>query len=83
MYLIHFNSKNIIKIHFQKSCVFKVSKPLQPLNFIQEEEKKDHSTQNCMHYNAIKPDLKIYIYIILYIVQNFDRFSDKKNIIFF
>ena len=33
MYLIHFHSKNIIKMHFPKSWVFKVSKPLQPLNF--------------------------------------------------
>ena len=29
MYLIHLHSKNIIKLHFPKSWVFKVSKPLQ------------------------------------------------------
>ena len=26
--------------------------------FISEEEKKDHSTQNCMHYNATEPDFQ-------------------------
>ena len=30
MYLINFHSKNIIKMRFPKSWVFKVSKPLQP-----------------------------------------------------
>ena len=39
MYLIQFNSKNIIKMRFLKSWVFKVSKPLQ--TFI-------------IHYNAVK-----------------------------
>ena len=39
MYLIHFHSKNNIKIHFPKSCIFKVSNKLQ--TFI-------------IHHNAVK-----------------------------
>ena len=32
MYLIHFHSKNIIKMRFPKSWVFKVSKQCQAFN---------------------------------------------------
>ena len=33
-------------------------KPIQPLNFYLRRKKKDCSTQNCMHYNGIKPDFQ-------------------------
>ena len=29
------------------------------------EEKKDHSTQNCMHYNGTKPQFSILMFIYL------------------
>ena len=58
LYLIHFYSKNNIKMHIHKSYVLKFQNQYQHLILISEEEKKDHSTQNCMHYNATEPDLK-------------------------
>ena len=58
MYLIHFYSKNNIKMHIPKSYVLKFQNRYQCSIFISEEERKYLSTQNCMHYNATEPDLK-------------------------
>ena len=57
-YLIHFFSKNNIKIHIPKSHLLKFQNRYHRSIFISEEETKDHSTQNCMHYNDTEPNLK-------------------------
>ena len=74
MHLIHFHSTNIIKMHFPKVGFLKFQTRFRHSILISEE--KAHSTQNCMHYNGLEPDLKkIYIWmIIIYIVTNFERF---------
>ena len=36
-------------------------KLIQPLNLYLRREKKDHSTQNCMHYNDMKSDFQFWL----------------------
>ena len=36
-------------------------KLIQPLNFYLRRDKKDHSNQNCMHYNGMKPDFDLFL----------------------
>ena len=47
IYLIHFHIKNIIKIHFPKSWVFKVSKPIQTFTINWMRWNKLHWHQHC------------------------------------
>ena len=70
MYLIHFYSKNNIKMHIPNNYVLKFQNQYQCSIFISEEEKNEHSTQNCMHYNGTEPNFqkKMYLIIIIYIV---------------
>ena len=54
MYLIHFHSKNVIKMHFPKSLVFKVSKPLQTFIIHLKEVKQIAltSAKTSQHYQC-------------------------------
>ena len=64
-------------MHFLKIWVLKFQNNINHSIFVSEEKEKTHSTQNCIHYNALLSDLKKkYIYIIIYIVQHCDRFFD-------
>ena len=45
-------------MHIPQSYVFKFQNRYQRSIFISEEEEKDHSTQNSMHYDGREPDLK-------------------------
>ena len=76
MYLIHFHSKNIIKMCFPKSWVFKVSKLLQPLNFYLRRRRRKRPFYSELYALRHRTRWKKII-IIIYIVQNFYRFFDN------
>ena len=77
MYLIHYHSKNIIKIHFPKSWVFKVKMSLTQNEFTQNQLTSILTTNSLKYgvqvfYSKIKKNkphalIYIYIYIFLYI----------------
>ena len=48
MYLIHFHSKNNIKMHFPKSWVFKISNPLQTFATLLNKLQLQSGEINCI-----------------------------------
>ena len=58
MYFRHLYSKKYIKMYIPESYVFKFQNEYQRSIFISEEVEKDHSTRNCMHYNATELDFQ-------------------------
>ena len=85
MYLIHFYSKNNIKMHFPESLVFKLKLDISHSLHITTWWNKLRWHQQRLHNNTasqIKKNKYILI-IIIYIVKHFDRFFDTFFKIFF
>ena len=84
MYLINFHSKNKIKMCFPKVEFLKFQSRYQLSLSIGTKSNKLHLHQHRRHNNGKEPDLKKKVLIIIiYIVQNFDLFFNKKLSYFF
>ena len=84
MYLIHFFSKNNIKMHFVKSWVLNFQNGFRHWLSIAMQWNKLHLYQQGLHNNETAPHLKkTLLIIIIYIVQHFDRFFDTNFLILF
>ena len=77
MYLIHFYIKNNIEMHFPKVGFLKFQIRIRHSLSIGMLWNKLCWHQQRLHNNAAEPDFKKNI--IIYIVQNFDRFLDKMS----